>query len=290
MPTRRRRRAITHWALPPGVSIVLHALILVVLIVVGSRLTHAPPERARPVALAEIERTPAPAPAPERAEPRADPPAPQADRPARPARDTRATEPDALAREARALGSGDRERIPIDALGTLETPESAPLLGESPAREAPVRFAGAPTGAAGRIVYCVDASGATATSFSYITQRLLQSIDMLSPTQRFRVVLFRERAGATTALVPDADEPLVRATRANKARVARRLDRTPAAGRSNPLDGLRAALELEPDLVLLISRAIERTGDDPWAGGLATVRRRSRRSTRSTRSAARARP
>jgi len=267
------RRGATHpllrAALPPGVSVAIHAALLAVLVALGSRLVAPAPEPARPVALAEIERPPAPAPRAALA-PRRDPGASAPDGAGAPPAPAAPARAGALER-AVAHAAAPPERVTLDALGTLDAPGGADLL--SPATRAQaVRFAGARTGAAARLVFCVDASGATATSFSYIRERLLQSIDTLSPTQRFRVVLFRERSGSGVELVPRAREPLVRATRANKELVARTLGRTIAAGRSNPLEALRAALALEPDLVILVSRAIERTGDDPWAGGLAKVR------------------
>ena len=129
-----------------------------------------------------------------------------------------------------------------------------------------VRFAGVQTQAARTIVYVVDGSGATANSFSYLQTQLLRSIDQLSPTQRFQVVLFRASGDQTLSYAPINDGSLARATRDHKAQVSDWLDTINAHGRSNPVDGLHAALSLKPDLVLLITRSIQRT-QMGWAQG-----------------------
>lgn len=151
--------------------------------------------------------------------------------------------------------------------------QSTSLAAEPSNAPAPISFAGVSTGAARSIVYVVDASGATLTSFTYIRERLLQSIDRLSPTQRFQVIAFR-KLGDSTFISPSLEttrNKLPRATRHNKQIVADWITQMPAQGRSNPVDGLQAALKLKPDMVLLISRGIERT-EAPWAGGLKHVR------------------
>lgn len=251
-------------ALPPGVSLVVHALLVVLLVVVGSRLTPPAPSEKRRVVLSEIESAPAPRRQPDRGENENTRTPEQSQRPA-----AAASAPQALERAAASMTRATP--APASLPGVTEDTSSSSMSGLE--RSSGVRFAGYRAGAAGRIVYCVDVSGATASSLTYIRERLLQSIDLLSPTQKFQVVVFRDLGDDGVELAPLDASPLARATRTNKNAVGEWLAAMPAMGRSNPLAGLRAALGLEPDLVLLISRAIERTGDDPWAGGLANVRR-----------------
>lgn len=153
--------------------------------------------------------------------------------------------------------------------------QSSSLSAEPSNAPTAISFAGVSTGAARSIVYVIDTSGATMTSLTYIRERLLQSIDRLSPTQRFQVIAFRKLGDSThtSPTLATTKGKLPRATRANKQAVADWLNTMPARGQSNPVDGLAAALELKPDMILLISRGIERT-EAPWAGGLKSVRQR----------------
>lgn len=153
--------------------------------------------------------------------------------------------------------------VALEALRTSNAQISRPESATPPT----VRFAGVQTQAARTIVYVVDGSGATANSFAYLQTQLLQSIDRLSPTQRFQVVLFRSFDGHTITHAPmNKGSKLARATPANKQRVGQWLDTIHARGRSNPVQGLHAALALKPDLVLLITRSIHRT-EMGWAQG-----------------------
>lgn len=268
---KKSTNTIWRTALPPGVSILVHAALLITLIAVGSRIATLEHEPSRRVALSEIDAAPTTLTNP----PSTDP----TEQTATPERaPSHAPDPGALQRAARELTEPATTRIAQPTLGAaamreLSAQDEQLARQPAPAAAAPITFAGVRTSAAARIVYAVDASGATATSFSYIRERLLQSIDRLSPTQRFQVVLFRQRADSLVELAPIVDDtdPLPRATRANKRAVADWIATIPAAGRSNPLDALETAIDLDPDMILLISRAIARTGDE-WAGGLRNVR------------------
>lgn len=138
-------------------------------------------------------------------------------------------------------------------------------------------FAGLGTKRARSVVYVVDASGAMVTNFKWIKDELQKSVAALSPAQRFQVVLFRDRtgtgeSGAFEVFRPDDGAPrLLPATGSNKSALARWLALVEPAGRSNPLDGLRAGLDLRPDVMFVLSRGIRRTGGGPGeepAGGL----------------------
>lgn len=130
----------------------------------------------------------------------------------------------------------------------------------------PATFAGLRAERAVSVVYVVDASGAMVSSFSFVIPELERSIARLSPLQRFQVVLFRDRPDIGGRALYDQYTPptrrdgeLMRATATNKAAVSAWLARVQPMGRSNPLDGLVRALDLEPDAVFLLSRSIKRS-------------------------------
>ncbi len=136
-------------------------------------------------------------------------------------------------------------------------------------------FAGLRSKAASRIVYVVDASGAMASSFSFVQDKLKRSVDRLGPTQHFQIVLFGDRrdrpAGSPPyqLFTPTGREPgLVRATPTSQKFAAEWIDSVIPGGRSNPADGLRAAYALKPDLIFLLSRSIQRSGPNAsWGRG-----------------------
>jgi hypothetical protein len=96
---------------------------------------------------------------------------------------------------------------------------------------------------------------------------LMRSVDSLQPTQKFSVVLFRQTAeGRTLVFSPN----LVDATAVNRTALRAWLGQINAAGRSNPVDGLRQGLSMRPQAIFLLSRSIPRAAGNPWdaeAGG-----------------------
>lgn len=142
----------------------------------------------------------------------------------------------------------------------------------------PATFAGVKADVAGRVVYVVDASGAMTSSLSFVVEELARSIERLDESQLFQVVLFREpphgssaegASGGYEMFRPGAG--LVPATRANKDAATAWARTIRPLGKSAPLPGLSAALELSPDLVFLLSRSIQRTGTEPRAASLALL-------------------
>ncbi len=251
----------------------IHAGLVVLLIVVGSRAAAiaANKPKTTKLPLSELEYIAPPPVAQDVLKPSVSPERANADRP------VVRSEPSVLDRSVMELAAPTSVSSQAMSAATLEqlARQSSTLSAEPSSTPAPISFAGVSTGAARSIVYVIDTSGATLTSLSYIRQRLLQSIDRLSPTQRFQVIAFRQ-IGESTHTLPELSSrrnKLPRATRANKQAVADWLEGMPAQGRSNPVDGLAAALELKPDMILLISRGIERT-EVPWEGGLGAVRKR----------------
>jgi hypothetical protein len=132
-------------------------------------------------------------------------------------------------------------------------------------------FAGLGARKAQSVVYAVDASGAMVTNLKWVLQEVERSILALAPGQSFQVVLFRDRsqfAGVSAEVFRADSGPsrLVPATASNKSAVAAWLASVQPAGRSNPLDGLRRALALQPDVVFLLSRGIPRTEGEEFPG------------------------
>ncbi len=125
-------------------------------------------------------------------------------------------------------------------------------------------FAGMGAKRAASVVYVVDASGAMVTSLKFVLAELERSIRNLSSAQKFQVVLFRERGAGGPLfelLAPGGRAAgLLPATPANKAALREWLKTITPIGRSNPLDGLKRGLSLEPDVVFLLSRSIRRSG------------------------------
>jgi hypothetical protein len=135
-----------------------------------------------------------------------------------------------------------------------------------PAAGGEVKFAGLGSSNARSVVYAVDASGPMVSSLPEVIDELVRSVSRLSATQKFGVVVFRQKEDETET---ESFMPvLVRATPQAKKEVRAWLLALSPTGRSNPLAGLRTALEMRPDAVFLLSRGIERSGGGLWELGL----------------------
>ena len=173
---------------------------------------------------------------------------------------------------------------------TFEAPASsmpavspAPEVTPPPSPPRSAIFAGVKSERADRVVYVVDASGPMASSLAFVLDELSRSIEKLDASQSFEVVLFRQLPDSEVSAgyeqfhaAGNAGSGLVPANRRNKDAVQAWLRTFPAGGKSVPLAGLRAALELKPDLVYLLTRSIRRTGpgsgaDSEWGSGRAEV-------------------
>lgn len=138
-----------------------------------------------------------------------------------------------------------------------------------------VTFAGVGARSAKHIAYVVDASGAMLTSLPFVLDEVRRSVNSLSSSQSFAVILFRERTANGTDIYlsfnPNNRQrtALVRATIRNKQLLDDWLNTVTPGGRSNPSDGLAEALRLRPDVVFLLSRSIERSGGESvqWGKG-----------------------
>lgn len=158
----------------------------------------------------------------------------------------------------RASGGADAPGVVADLTAALRADEDQPG----------VSFAG--LSASGRrarsVVYVVDASGPMVTSWPWVVSEVQRSVEALLPTQRFGVVLFH--GGSEGGAVSVFDRALVDASPRQRRRLAQWLGEQRPGGRSLPLEGLRTALALRPQVVFVLSRSIERSGGGQWGQGL----------------------
>lgn len=131
-----------------------------------------------------------------------------------------------------------------------------------------VRFAGLGAGNAQDVVYVIDASGSMVSSLPSVKAMLKQSMDQLSATQRFQVILFTDNG---FVVAPDPANPamqrqwrLIRALRENRDGVGEWVDSVQASGRGNPVPALEQAVALlqasETGAIFILSRASAGSG------------------------------
>jgi hypothetical protein len=264
-------RLAARFALPPAVSLAAHLAILAVLVSVASAITPRPPV-APGTAVATI---------------RLDPPRPEESRRVL----EPSPEPPEFDQSVRAPGvSVEAPVLESSAFVDASTPlaregETVAGAGRSPGALSPAdapppigaAFAGLRARRAASVVFVVDASGSMVTSLPLVLADLSRSIAALTPRQRFQVVLFREPVsggGARTEMFGIEGMGLVRARARTRADVSAWLGSVAAGGRSNPMDGLRAALALRPDVVFVLARSYRRGGgaeEAQWGAPLAGV-------------------
>ena len=246
------------WTVPPSISVLVHAVLIAIVAYIGMQISanQKPEERVVVTELA----LPAPPSVPETQPQREPSSSPPESAPAR-ALPSAPELPDTVESQAQSLERASPRTMPtMDPVTREAMRETSNTIARPESTSSPsVAFAGVQSKAARTLVYVVDGSGATANSFAYLQTQLMRSIDRLSATQRFQVVLFRDADDTAYTLAPINNGELARATPEHKQRVADWLDTVSARGRSNPVDGLTKALTLKPDLVLLITRSIQRT-------------------------------
>lgn len=105
-----------------------------------------------------------------------------------------------------------------------------------------------------RIVYVIDCSASMGQHghLDRARQELLVSLDTLPPTAAFQIVIYN---GYAEPLRLGGRTGLVAATPAIKLEVAQRLEQLRAAGRTDHLQALRCALELEPEVIFFLTDA-----------------------------------
>lgn len=148
-----------------------------------------------------------------------------------------------------------------------ESSASSILSGTDAILTAPeVRFAGLGMPRAASVVYVVDASGPMVTSLPMVLTELRRSIANLAPVQRFQVIIYRDQGTTPYQVFDTRGKRLVKATTRSKIALDPWLDKIHPAGKSNPLPGLTAAIELKPDVIFLLARSIKRSGG-AWGQG-----------------------
>ena len=146
------------------------------------------------------------------------------------------------------------------------------LGGGTPTALGKVEFAGLGAGAARRIVFVVDASGSMIGVFPFVIAELSRSLAKLSPAQSYAVIFFQR----DEALLAPPRGRLTTATNEHVERTIRWIRGEPGrpptvvpTGRSNPMRALKAALELDPEVIFLLSSNV--TGSGRYAVDLAEL-------------------
>jgi hypothetical protein len=127
-----------------------------------------------------------------------------------------------------------------------------------------------------RIVYVMDGSAAMVTTLPFIEDELVRSVARLTSSQSFQVVVFRDppesRSGKPLpALERFSPQGLTPANAAARQQVGTWIQGIRPLGSSVPLDGLREALDLHPDLIFLLTCSIQRSQAGTWGQGNAAT-------------------
>ena len=139
-----------------------------------------------------------------------------------------------------------------DAASATDVAEFAPQP-----RQGTARFAGLTGTNARRIAFVVDASGSMITSFGIILEELSRSIDGLVAEQDFQIIFFQNNEAVG---IPPLNQ-MLEATAGEKLRALKWIDENVVPqGRSNPLNAIRAAIRLEPDIIFMLSNDITGSG------------------------------
>lgn len=124
--------------------------------------------------------------------------------------------------------------------------------------------------AARRIVYVVDRSGSMMGVFDDLRKELKRSIDNLRKSQKYHVIFY-----STDPPIEAPPGRLVNAIRSSKERTFEFIDMTTPEGMTQPIEAMRRAFQLKPDLIYFLS-----DGDIPEAEllkeNLATWNRKER--------------
>jgi len=269
------------------VSLLVHSGLLIAIVNIdwgmGRREARMTDDGAAPQTLLTLS---PPAPIPEADEEPVPDPLPPPE-PVQPTAPVRVSAPSMLADLSPAVSTSPPTMRPEPVVSTAPSTSPGERAGEpEPARLA-ASFAGVEAARARRIVYVVDASGGMTTSLNFVKAELARSVARLDPSQSFQVVVFRElphvegtegeaaAPGSAVDVFGGGSGPgaLMAASYEARIRVVQWLSGFEPVGRSDPLSGLTAALEFEPDLIFLLTRSIRRSGGsaDWGAGNAATL-------------------
>jgi hypothetical protein len=239
---------------PSAASIAVHAILLIGVLAATITVSTRDADRPRLTDIAPANAAtqfPQP-PAPETSTLPASPASLPVDMPAEPLRSREFAKPSA---------APTAEPLPQAARSLLDAPMAPP--------QRSVSLAGLASSAAERVVYVVDASGGMVSSFAFIRAKLAHSIAGLSPTQQFQILMARQptRGPAVEFFRENQRDDLVRALPEARSSAIEWIQSRIVGGRSDPLEGLRAALALNPspDLIFFLSRGFIRTGENAWS-------------------------
>lgn len=162
--------------------------------------------------------------------------------------------------------------VPVRREATPVERPAEPLPAPSAEEAGPVSFAGVESRRAARVVYVIDGSGVMASSLPFVKEELVRSVAKLGAGQSFQVIASRVGKVGSAGTEYFRGATLVSAGGKEKQELARWLATVEPGGRSDPLAGLSAALALKPDLVLLLTRSIRRSGKGAeWGAGNAAT-------------------
>ncbi|QDT07257.1 hypothetical protein K227x_56840 [Rubripirellula lacrimiformis] len=144
---------------------------------------------------------------------------------------------------------------PTAMVSTLSSSAAGSTLGRSmnSAGAKKMTFCGV-EGGGNHFVYMVDSSESMKSGFDSAITALLGSIDLLTPDQRFYVIIFDRQPDYMRISDPSVDEPRsVFATDANKRALKRWVRQVGRGPGWAPYDPTRFALKLRPDVIFLLS-------------------------------------
>ncbi|KAA1261563.1 hypothetical protein LF1_41130 [Rubripirellula obstinata] len=152
--------------------------------------------------------------------------------------------------------STDAIASPVSSMAAAMTSQSDPSVTATMLKSdsvSKIKFCGV-EGGGNHFVYLVDSSGSMGDAFESARRALLQSIDLLTPDQRFYVVFFDSQPDFMRISNPGIDEPRsVYATEKNKAALRRWAMRISMDRGKAPYDPLKFALGLRADVIFLLS-------------------------------------
>lgn len=141
----------------------------------------------------------------------------------------------------------------LASLSSLSGSDSLRSLSSSSDSKASMEFCGV-EGGGNHFVYLVDSSGSMGDAFQSARAALLQSVDLLTPKQRFYVVFFDAECDYMRIADPAKDEPRsVFATPENKRRLKSWAMKISMDRGRAPYEPLEFALSLRPDVIFLLS-------------------------------------
>lgn len=150
--------------------------------------------------------------------------------------------------------------VVMDDVPSLVLPAERPTEGTGPLAgrvaggtlaQAPVSSFFGQTGNAYRVVYVVDVSASLMIYIDDIIREMRDSIRGLIPTQKFHIVLARPRQ--VEELPPRRLVPAIARYKKEADAFLATIDRIPKPGKADPIEAMRRAFAVEPDLIYLLS-------------------------------------